>query len=388
MKRNLSGEMNKVLDKQIPTPALETNSRDSFDRQGRLSDQSSRQIIEELHLQRFSGTLALKLKDKKKKIWFYNGEVFRIQSNMVPELIGKMMVDRSWLTEADLQTCLKIQKDLIQQQGSSRRIGDLVHEIHDVDADEVASLLNQQYVYSFLQAMTWNSGEFEVRSIDFSKPQNVLFRYDQVIGAVKSLFEVESKSQTSLFDTMDPWHPDNRGVDLSQTPLWSVLAGARRYSLSGIISVRRQNRLYEVVVKYGIPLTLYEGTFGQPRQTIVVRQASEEHERYFIEQLFKLFSFLTGSAHFRSIQDHAGRSTAEKEAHLQFKEEATGITKSVKPDDVPFELRPSLIRKSSKFMRLLKGLKERCVRLLSKWRVSLLRRTRMMLESAQKSLPK
>jgi hypothetical protein len=156
---------------------------------------------------------------------------------------------------------------------------------------------------------------------------------------------------------------------------------------NGIVSVRRQNKLYEVVLKYGIPLTLYEGTFGQPRQTIVVRQASAEHEAFFREQLVRLLSFLTGTVYFRSL---AAQITDDKKSspHLQFREikEETGVTKSVSADEVPFELREDFLKSQPRWNQW----SVRVIRQMKDWRLQVLRflrrRLRSLLESNIKLL--
>lgn len=330
----------------------------SFDRPqlitptGRLQDISARHLIDYLHRQSFTGTLQLQYREKRKKIWFFHGEVFRIQSNLVPELIGRMMTDRAWLNEADLRTCLKIQKELLERSGSNKRIGELVSEIHGVDEDEITALIEQQHISSFLQAMTWDQGSYEILQLDLKNAPDPLFKLRDIIYSLQSLFEVSPCRLGPLFEQIEVWSPDSHSVELSRMPLWSIIAGCRRLGLSGIISVRRQNKLYEIVLKYGIPLTLYEGTFGQPRQTIVVRQASEEHEKFFIEQLFKLFSFLTGTVHFRSLSD-SRQASDEDNSYLQFRDE-TAVTKSVSSEELPFELEPDLLKPAGFFERFLR----------------------------------
>lgn len=292
---------------------------------GKLSILPARKLIEKLYQRRFTGVLHLRVRDKRKKMWFYQGEVFRIQSNLVPELFGSMLVDRNWINESDLKECLDLQKT---ESGSHQLLGEIVQEIHSVDSDEMAVLVEQQSVCSLFQAFTWSDGTYEAFELELKQPEKFILPYQQVIHAFQSLFEISATSSSAFkaFHRLESWHPEAQQVELSRVPLWLILAHSRVLSLNGIISVRRQNKLYEIVLKYGVPLTLYEGTFGQPRQTIVVRQASDEHERFFIEQLFKLFSFLTGNVHFRSLS-HQSSSVQYDAAPLQFREE-TAVTKS------------------------------------------------------------
>lgn len=314
-----------------------------YPEKGDLQDTPARFIIDQLYRESFSGTLSLHYRDKKKKLWFYNGEVFRIQSNLVPELLGKMMVDRSWINEAELRQCLEIQRDQIQSGTKSKLLGEIVSEIHSIDEDEISALIEQQNLQSYLQALTWNSGSYQFTGLDLKTLQEPLISYKDVLTALRALFEVSASSDLSpLFQRLDDWTPDFNSVELSRTPLWVILAGCRRMGLNGILSVRRQSKLYEIVLKYGVPLTLYEGSFGAPRQTIVVRQASEEHERFFIEELFKLFSFLTGTVYFRRLSDQAEESSVS--GSIQNLKEETAVTRSVRSDDIPNELNAELMK--------------------------------------------
>jgi len=302
-----------------------------------------------LHETRFTGTLSFSKRDKKKKLWFSRGEVFRVQSNLVPELIGRMMVDRHWLTEADLNTCLNLQRDLTGDAKSSKRLGELVKEVHAVDADELKILLEQQAVGSLLQSLTWKSGDYELESLDLKSDQIPIMSYLELSGSVDSLLSTSGAELGRLFEVLESWALDSKPVELAKIPLWSVLATCRRLGSNGIISVRRQNKLYELVLKYGVPLTLYEGTFGQPRQTIVVRQASDEHEEFFLEQIYRLLSFLTGTVYFRSLNSHSP-DTPVAASYLQFREE-TGITKSVSAEAVPFELQEDFLKSQPRWSR-------------------------------------
>ena len=90
---------------------------------GRLEKKSSRHVIHQLNRSKFTGYLLLQFQQRKKKVWFREGEIIRIQSNMVPELIGHMMVERNWLTRLR-QGLAKLEFRLIGQQrtGYHRRL--------------------------------------------------------------------------------------------------------------------------------------------------------------------------------------------------------------------------------------------------------------------------
>lgn len=333
---------------------------------GSLADLPARSVMNRLHEARFTGTLSFSKREKKKKLWFSRGEVFRVQSNLVPELIGRMMVDRHWLTEADLNTCLNLQRDLMSDAKSSKRLGELVQEIHSIDPDELKILLEQQAVGSLLQSLTWKSGDYELESLDLKADQIPIMGYQELSGSVDNLLSTSGAELGRLFEILETWALDSKPVELAKIPLWSILATCRRLGSNGIISVRRQNKLYELVLKYGVPLTLYEGTFGQPRQTIVVRQASDEHEEFFLEQIYRLLSFLTGTVYFRSLNSHA-QDAPVAASYLQFREE-TGVTKSVSAEEVPFELREDFLKSQPQWSRwhyrLMRKLKDLRLQLL------------------------
>ncbi|MDB5037143.1 MAG: hypothetical protein JWQ35_671 [Bacteriovoracaceae bacterium] len=267
---------------------------------GKLREQSARELISELHHKNFTGRLILSYREKLKKIWFYQGEVFRIQSNLVPELFGQMMIERNWMNENDLQECLTRQRD----SKSPRLLGDIVKEFYQVKEDEIDILETHQKMRSLIQALTWEDGAYEYASMHLKAVEPPEVPFEEFEKSLKLLVEAtEDKDLGLLFRTIQPWKPKTGAVNLAEFPVWSILAGCRGAGVSGILSIRKQNKLHEIVIKHGVPLTLYEGSFGQPRQTIVVRQASEEHEKFFTGQVFKLFSFLAGTAHLRALGD-------------------------------------------------------------------------------------
>jgi len=334
------------VDSQSKDSNYEKNSeRAEPTNSGRLQDHSARKLIEQLHRQNFSGSLLLGFKEKRKKLWFSEGEIFRIQSNLVPELFGQMLVERGWMSESDLRSCLKLQKDLFEQKKIAKKLGDFAQELSGVDALELAEVYQFQSVNSLLQSMTWEEGTYEILPMGIQLDQAPTVLYRDLMNSIQSLFEFQDSAIPPLFQSVKPWQPKSQSVDLAKTPLWLILAGCQRTRAHGILTIRKQNKLFEIVIKNGIPLLLYEGTFRQPRQILIVRKASEEHENFFVGQIFKLFSFLTGSAHFRSLG--ARREEEERDSFMQIlpdseesMEKETLITKTVKPEsETPFDLK-------------------------------------------------
>jgi hypothetical protein len=268
---------------------------------GRLQERSSRVLIQNLHQIRFSGSLSLQHKEKKKKLWFNRGEIIRIQSNLSPELLGNMLVDRGILTEEELKSCLSIQRQMIEKGQPRRKLGEIAQGVRSVSIQDLNELCEIQKINSILQSMTWNEGTYELMAFDVKSSQTSLLSLREMVESIEMLFDPAAEGLGPLFQVVRPWHPRTQAIDLGRTPLWSIIAGCLHTGVSGILSIRKQNKLYEIVVKHGQPLLLYEGTFGQPRQMVIVRQTSEEHEKFFVDQVFKLFSFLTGSAHFRML---------------------------------------------------------------------------------------
>jgi len=280
---------------------------------GRLQEKSSRVLIQHLHQTRFSGSLSLQHKEKKKKLWFNRGEIIRIQSNLSPELIGNMLVDRGILTEEELKSCLATQRQSIERGLPRRKLGELAQEIRSVSIQELNELCEVQKINSILQSMTWNEGSYEMMAFDVKSSQTSLLSLREMVESIEMLFDPTAEGLGPLFQVVRPWQPRTQAIDLGRTPLWSIIAGCLYTGVSGILSIRKQNKLYEIVVKHGQPLLLYEGTFGQPRQMVIVRQTSEEHEKFFVDQVFKLFSFLTGSAHFRMLGSLAAEPNRESD---------------------------------------------------------------------------
>ncbi len=276
---------------------------------GRLTETPARAILEHLNLTRFSGRLTLEYREKKKKLWFFNGDIFRVQSNLAPELLGQMLVDRNYLNEESLKDCLQKQSELEEL----TPIGQLAHKFFGINERTIDNLHLMQKVRGIIQALTWDEGTYELSQHEFKEAPEKPLAIRSFFQSMKILLESTEGVLGPLFNVIKPWEPQPGSIHLSEFPVYAIIAGCRLVGSNGILSIRRKNRLYEIVFKHGVPLTLYEGTFGQPRQTILVRQASEEHERFFIEQVFKLFSFLTGSAHFRPLNETKEISNALRE---------------------------------------------------------------------------
>lgn len=284
---------------------------------GRLADISSLELIQKLHRARFTGVLNLQFQAKKKKLWFKSGEIVKVQSNMLPELLGQMMIEKRWLNEADLEEILSRQKSSQENQP----LGEFARELVGLKRDELEQLHLQQMVRSILQAMTWDDGEYEIAEDEISEDQIHLSLHD-FFKLTDTLLRRVDEAMGPLLRIVQPWMPKSGTINLGEFPVYSILAGCRIASSNGILSIRKHNKLYEIVIKHGIPLTYYEGTFGQPRQTIVVRQASEEHEKFFVDHVFRLFSFLTGSAYFRSLGTES--ESKERPSHLQIQDPLEG----------------------------------------------------------------
>ena len=253
-------------------------------------------------------------------MWFHQGEIIRIQSNLSPELFGNMLVERGIISEEELKTCLAEQRRSIEQGGSRRRLGELAQDLHPISLEDLNELGEMQKINSILQSLTWNEGHYEVMPFEVKTSQTSLLSLREIVESIEMLFDPRSEKLGALFDLIRPWHPKTQSIDLSRTPVWSIIAGCLYTGVSGILAIRKQNKLYEIIIKSGQPLLLYEGTFGQPRQMVIVRQTSEEHEKFFVDQVFRLFSFLTGSAHFRMLG--SATSSRDRESFLEVLEDS------------------------------------------------------------------
>ena len=324
VKNRISSEQTSAIEVQKDF-SLEINSK------GNLKQFPARFLIAALHHQKFTGTLSFCVAEKRKKLWFYQGEIFRIQSNLVPELLGRMMMARRWITEDDLKSCLSLQAEIHGQGGEARPIGEIISENFGIDEDEVSSLVDQQRINSLLQAFSWEAGDYEVSSYEFKNPPPAKIEFNQLIRSIDSLFEMNQVDVSSFLNEFETWQPSEGMMDLGRIPFWTVLASCRRLALSGLLCVRRSNKLYEIVFKHGVPLTYYEGTIAQPRQVICVRRASDDHERFFIDQVLQMFSFLSGSIYFKSLGESEGHGPGS--LNIQFRDE-TAVTRNVSSFDL------------------------------------------------------
>lgn len=319
VKNRISSEQTSAIELQNDF-SLEINSK------GKLKQFPARFLIAALHHQKFSGTLSFCAAEKRKKLWFYQGEIFRIQSNLVPELLGRMMMARRWITEDDLKSGLNLQAEMHEQGLAMRPIGEIISENFGIDEDEISSLVDQQRINSLLQAFSWETGDYEVSSYDFKNPPPAKVGFEQLIRSIDSLFEMNQPAVYSFLNEFETWQPSEGMMDLGRIHFWTVLASCRRLALSGLLCIRRSNKLYEIVFKHGVPLTYYEGTIAQPRQVICVRRASDDHERFFIDQVLQMFSFLSGSIYFKSLED--SEASGHGPINIQFRDE-TAVTKNV-----------------------------------------------------------
>lgn len=328
---------------------------------GNLADRPARKLFKRLHRERFTGQLLLNHREKKKRIWFSAGEVVQIHSNLLPELFGQLMVARGWLNEGDLQRLLDEQSVSDHGVALKKRVGEFAQKNYGISAAEVNDLHRIQKLHAILQALTWDEGTYELQLGDVKTKEPPVLGYSEIVSSLEALLDTHSEHLGSLFRHLPPWHPKSAAVDLSEVPIWSLLAGCRMASINGVLSVRKQNKLYEIVIKFGVPLVFYEGTFGQPRQTILVRQASPEHERFFLDQIFKLFSFLKGSAHLRLLAD-PGASKEDSELQNPIREQ-TGVTRAVAASEIPFDLNSDFLIYQPGFLTRMKERLARKLRL-------------------------
>lgn len=292
--------------------------------EGSLKERPSRLILDHLNREKFSGSVILTHLEKRKRLWFHEGEIFRIQSNLAPELMGHLMVEKGWINEQDLRSILERQRE----DDRNKNIGDWVREKLGIEKHEIQALFELQRMIMLIQAMTWEEGQYSIHAHGVRRPDSVSVSYRDLIHSLQGIVDLDTQKLGALFKVIRPWQPHAGKINLNETPLWAVFAGTRRTRANGILSVRKHNRLYEIIFKFGIPLTYYEGTFGQPRQVVVVRQASDEHERFFLDQIFRLFSFSTGSASFRAIGQPVQEDLSQTSGR-----EGTLVTRSVKAGD-------------------------------------------------------
>lgn len=268
---------------------------------GTLEDFSARLLLMELNRLKFDGVLILRMKEKTKKLWIAKGEVFRIQSNLKAELFGQMAVERQWIKQDELEDLLESQKKNIDALASRPKLGALLQIKASLTDDQLLQLQRRQFVASLFQTMSWNRGTFEVRRLQVKEPQPAPISLKDLMASVEAIFDQNSEKSSGLLKIFDIWPSATGLIPLSDYPVWTILAGCQLRRTSGILTIRKGTKLFEIVIKDGISMIYYEGTFQRPRQIVVVRQTSEEHESFFQEQVFKCFTMISGNASFRTF---------------------------------------------------------------------------------------
>jgi hypothetical protein len=268
---------------------------------GTLEDFSARVLLLELNRLKFDGVLILRMKEKTKKLWIAKGEVFRIQSNLKAELFGQMAVERQWIKQDELDNLLESQKRSADAAAPRPKLGALLQVKASLTNDQLLQLQRRQFVTSLFQAISWNRGTFEVKRMQVNEPAPAPMSLKDLMASLEAIFDQESEQSARLLKIFDIWPPATGLISLSDYPVWTILAGCQLRRTSGILTIRKGTKLFEIVIKDGIPMIFYEGTFQRPRQTVVVRQTSEEHEAFFQEQVLKCFTLISGNASFRTF---------------------------------------------------------------------------------------
>ena len=253
-----------------------TGSQDSakiaeLHREGSLDHFSSRSLLTELSRQRWSGMIELRSGERIKRLWMKHGRIGHLQSNMRSELI---------------------------QESSS------------LTPDHLRNQERMHFVSSLIQSLTWTKGTFRLSPEKSSAIKESDFEDIDIFLALGQLLDIEERATLSTFSDLRLWADVSGPFSLAAIPIWNFLASVRIRGLSGVLILRKENKFFELVIKQGIPVIFYEGSFAKPRQHILVRQQGAEHEDFFIDQVFNLMSFTTGSAFFRPFEMEASAVAA------------------------------------------------------------------------------
>ncbi len=293
------------------TRNLESANIAEISRQGDINRTKSRVLLSELQHFHWSGTVELRSGERLKRLHLVKGRVVRIQSNLSSELYGSILETHLAVPRADLDEALRLQRELFP----NMKVGDILKnhlserrpKLTELLSDEGLKLAERlQFVNSLIQALTWVSGSFLLNPAKAKEAGDSALCSIDISEALNDLLDFQTRESLAVFSSLPLWPEQVGQVALSRYALWNILASLRTRSLSGVLLIRKDQKLYEIVVKQGLPMILYEGTFAKPRQSIVVRHAGQDHEEFFQDQIFHLLSFTTGSAYFRSFDSSSG----------------------------------------------------------------------------------
>jgi CheY-like chemotaxis protein/tetratricopeptide (TPR) repeat protein len=114
-------------------------------------------LIQQLHASRASGVLMLEGGKRKKAIEFKEGYPVAVQSNLITECLGNMLVEQGKMTEKELDESIR----LLKKSGS--RQGEILVAMDILDEEAVSEALREQATSKLFEIFGWRQGDFSFR---------------------------------------------------------------------------------------------------------------------------------------------------------------------------------------------------------------------------------
>jgi hypothetical protein len=140
--------------------------------EGTLRDFSLADIFQLIGLQRKTGVLTLKGTDDTVTVTFLDGKVVAADSlkRKIEDRIGHVLVRTGYLTPAQLERALEIQKETLQ------RIGFILTHNDIISAEELREALQLQILQVIYRLFRWNDGEYH-----FSQETTIEVDHDNLV---------------------------------------------------------------------------------------------------------------------------------------------------------------------------------------------------------------
>ena len=197
-----------------------------FENEGDIANIGIPRLLYLLYRSKENGVLNLKRHRLKKRVYFKNGEPTFIESNLVQECFGKLLVKRGRLTQEQCDESLRVMKT------TKKRQGEALISMGILEPAELDDLLKDQAREKLLEVFTWNSGKYEyihtednkegLTSIDVNIAQIILrgvrggYALEQIKNEIAPSLDREivlQKNQYLKFDDFKLATWDSRIVD-------------------------------------------------------------------------------------------------------------------------------------------------------------------------------
>ncbi len=155
---------------------------------GSLTDIPFAEVIGEIIRERRSGTLTCSKAKVKKTFHFVQGRLAGIQSNLLSEVLGRMLVSEGKISQSQCDDTRLVSKQ------RKKRHGDVLVELGLLSADDLQQALERQQAEKFENCFSWSAGDY---SFAPEKPKGTPVEDFNLPGAFK-----EAVIQRMAFDVV------------------------------------------------------------------------------------------------------------------------------------------------------------------------------------------